>query len=363
MTDKTQTATESLDEAKSEAFAEKMLGVLNDAGLAMMAAIGHRTGLFDAMAGMKPATSGDIAAGAGLNERYVREWLGAMVTGQIVEYDPVAGTYALPAEHAAWLTRDGSSENIAGTTQWISILGGVETDIVDCFSAGGGVPYEKFARFHEVMAQESGQTVLAGLLQNILPLMSGARQRLEQGIDVLDIGCGSGGAMCLLAETFPASRFSGYDFCDEAIEAARREAKRLTVDNARFETRDIAALGEPESYDLITAFDVIHDQKDPAAVLREVHAALRPEGTYLMVDIAASTHLEKNLDHPLGPFLYTISTMHCMTVSLAQGGAGLGTVWGEELALEMLGAAGFGAVEVKRLPHDILNNYYVARKA
>ena len=168
MTDKTQTATESLDEAKSEAFAEKMLGVLNDAGLAMMAAIGHRTGLFDASAGMKPATSGDIAAGAGLNERYVREWLGAMVTGQIVEYDPVAGTYALPAEHAAWLTRDGSSENIAGTTQWISILGGVETDIVDCFPAVGGVPYEEFARFHAAMAQDIQRRHTSGCMQRMV---------------------------------------------------------------------------------------------------------------------------------------------------------------------------------------------------
>ncbi len=357
-----QTVMQGLDQAKSDAFAEKMLGVLNGAGLAMMSAIGHRTGLFDAMAGLASATSAAIAAKAGLNERYVREWLGAMVTGRIVEYDATAATYVLPPEHAAHLTRDGSGENIAGTTQWISVLGGVESDIVECFSTGGGVPYEKFDRFHEVMAQETNQTVHEGLLENVLPLARGVRQRLEQGIDVLDVGCGSGAAMCLLAETFPASCFRGYDLCDEAIDAARREANDRKADNVRFETRDITALGEPASYDLVTAFDVIHDQKDPAAVLREIHTALRPEGTFLMVDIAASTYLEKNLDHPLGSFLYTISTMHCMTVSLAQGGAGLGTMWGEERALQMLGEAGFTDVDVSRLPHDILNNYYVARE-
>ncbi len=357
------TATKELDQTKSEAFAEKMLGILNNAGLSLMTAIGHRTGLFDAMADMAPATSDEIASNSGLNERYVREWLGAMVTGRIVEYDPTARTYMLPGEHAAWLTRESTPDNIATTTQWISVLAGVEDDIVKSFSAGGGVPYEKFHRFHEVMAEESGQTVLAGLLNDILPLVCGARERLEQGIDVLDIGCGAGRAMCLLAETFPASRFAGFDLCDEAISAACAEAQHRNVDNVRFETKDITALGEPASYDLITAFDVIHDQKNPAAVLREIHEALRPGGTFLMQDIAASSHLEKNLDHVLGPFLYTISTMHCMTVSLAQGGAGLGTVWGEELAVNMLGDAGFSNIQVKRLPHDILNSYYLARKA
>ena len=157
---------------------------------------------------------------------------------------------------------------------------------------------------------------------------------------MLDIGCGSGRAVCRLAAEFPNSRFVGYDLCDDAVAAARAEAERQGLNNIRFETRDVSQLGEKEKFDLITAFDAIHDQAKPDVVLREIVAALRPGGTFLMQDILASSHLEKNLDNPIAPFLYTISTMHCMTVSLAQGGAGLGTCWGRELAEKMLRDAG-----------------------
>ncbi len=359
----TQAAPPGIDQARSKAFGEKMLEVLNHAALALMTSIGHRTRLFDTMAEMSPATSQEIAARAGLNERYVREWLGSMVTGGIVEYDPQSSSYALPTEHAAWLTRAAGPDNVAATTQWIPVMAGVENPVVDCFARGGGVPYERFNRFHEVMAQESAETVATALTEQILPLVPGLAGLLEKGIDVLDVGCGAGGAMNHLAQTFPASHFRGYDLCEEAIAMAWSEAKQVGLENVCFETRDVAAISETAAYDVITAFDTIHDQKDPAAVLLGIHEALRPGGTFLMQDIAASSHLHRNLEHPLGPFLYTISTMHCMSVSLAQGGAGLGTVWGEELAVEMLGEAGFGGVEVKRLPHDILNNYYLAKKA
>jgi len=166
-----------------------------------------------------------------------------------------------------------------------------------------------------------------------------------------------------MARTFPNSRFVGYDFSEEAIARARAEAEEHGTTNARFEVKDAAALGEKERYDLVTTFDAVHDQARPAAVLRGIAEALKSDGVYLMQDIAGSSHLQNNMDHPLGPFLYTISTMHCMTVSLAQGGEGLGTMWGEEKALEMLEEAGFGEVEVKQLPHDFQNSYYIAKKA
>jgi 2-polyprenyl-3-methyl-5-hydroxy-6-metoxy-1,4-benzoquinol methylase len=351
-----------LDQAKAEAFAERMVGVLNEGAIALMTSIGHRTGLFDVMAGLPPSTSEQIASAANLNERYVREWLAAMVVGKIVEHNPEAGTYYLPQEHAAFLTRAASPDNIAVTAQFIPLMGSVEDEIVESFKNGGGVPYSAFPHFHEVMAEDSGQTVVAALRGHILPLVPGLIQRLEAGIDVLDVGCGSGRALNLMARMFPNSRFIGYDFSEEAIARARAEAQEHGTTNVRFEVKDAAKLDEKKRYDLITTFDAIHDQADPAAVLKGIADALKDDGVYLMQDIAGSSHVHNNLDHPIGPFLYTVSTTHCMTVSLAQGGEGLGTMWGKEKAKEMLKEAGFKEVEIKQLPHDIFNNYFIITK-
>jgi 2-polyprenyl-3-methyl-5-hydroxy-6-metoxy-1,4-benzoquinol methylase len=351
-----------LDQAKAEAFAERMVGVLNEGAIALMTSIGHRTGLFDVMAGLPPSTSEQIASAANLNERYVREWLAAMVVGRIVEHNPEDGTYYLPQEHAAFLTRAASPDNIAVTAQFIPLMGSVEDPIVESFKNGGGVPYSAFPHFHEVMAEDSGQTVVAALTDHILPLVPGLIQRLEAGIDVLDVGCGSGRALNLMARIFPNSRFIGYDFSEEAITRARAEAQEHGTLNVRFEVKDTAKLDEKKRYDLITTFDAIHDQAKPAAVLKGIADALKDDGVYLMQDIAGSSHIHNNLDHPIGPFLYTVSTMHCMTVSLAQGGEGLGTMWGEEKAKEMLKDAGFKKVGVKQLPHDIFNNYFIITK-
>jgi SAM-dependent methyltransferase len=164
-----------------------------------------------------------------------------------------------------------------------------------------------------------------------------------------------------MARNFPASRFRGIDFSPEPIERARAEADRLGLRNVRFDVEDAAAFADVAAYDFIVTFDAIHDQADPARVLRNIHRALRPDGTYLMQDISGTGRLEKDVDHPAGTFLYSVSTMHCMTVSLALGGAGLGTMWGEELAKKMLGEAGFNRITVERLPHDFQNLYYIAR--
>ena len=356
-------ATQHLDEARAEAFAERMLNGLNAASVTLMTSVGHRTGLFDRLAELAPSTSQEIADAAGLDERYVREWLGAMVTGRVVDYDPKARTYTLPAEHAASLTRSAGPENIAAIAPYFPLMGSVESEVIECFRHGGGVPYSAYPGLQEQLDNESRPIFDATLIDKTLPVVPGLVERLEAGIDVADVGCGSGHAINLMAQAFPMSRIVGYDFSDDGVERGRQEAAAMSLRNARFEAKDVANLDVPDRFDLITAFDTIHDQAQPRKVLREIADALRPGGTFLMVDIAASSDVEDNIDHPLGPTLYTFSTLHCMTVSLALDGEGLGTAWGEQKARELLAEAAFDEVAVRQVEGDIFNNYYVASRS
>jgi len=355
--------TQTFDRTKAEAFAERMLDILNSGGLAVMISIGHRTELFDTMAELAPSTSQQIAGAAGLNERYVREWLGAMVTGRLVDYSAIDKTYSLAAEYAAFLTRGAGSDNIAPFAQFIPLLGSVEDQIIDCFYKGGGVPYSEYKRFHAVMAEDSGQTTVSALFDRVLPLIPQLTEALQQGIDVLDVGCGSGRALNQMAAAFPNSRFTGYDFSGEGIANANAEAQLRQLSNIQFEVKDAATLDECDRYNFITTFDAIHDQARPDVVLQNIYKALRSDGVYLMQDIRATTDVGGNLEHPIAPLLYTISCMHCMSVSLAYGGMGLGAMWGQEKALQMLSEAGFTSVEIKQLAHDFQNNYYIIKKS
>ena len=357
-------ATAEYDTARAEAFAGRMLDTLNAGAVAVMISVGHRTGLFDALGETGPATSQELADAAGLDERYVREWLGAMATGSIVEIDPETARYSLPPEHASWLTRAASPDNLAVEAQWITTLSTVEDDILECFRKGGGVPYERFSRFHEVMAEESAQTVLSVLFSHILPLVPSMTERLEEGVSLLDLGCGRGRALVMLAERFPNSTFQGYDLSDDAIAYARSQAAERGLENVSFEERDLSTFdveAEPEAFAFVTTFDAVHDQARPLALLKGIRRSLEPGGIYLMQDIQGSSHVHENLDHPGGPLLYMISCMHCMTVSLAQGGEGLGAMWGEQKARELLADAGFTSVDVHLLEHDPFNAYFVVR--
>lgn len=344
----------------SDTFEKRMLNVMNEASLALMLSVGHRAGLFESISKLPPSTSTQIAAASGLNERYVREWLGAMVTSKIIDYEPGAKTYSLPKEKAEFLTKSGTY-NFASSMQFIPVLAYVEDHIVRCFENGGGVPYESFNRFHDVMAEESEQTVLSALIDRILPIIPGLGERIRSGINVLDVGCGSGKAVNLMAKTYPKSRYHGYDISQEAIGNAKKEAERLGLTNTTFERQDVSKFVKENHFDLITAFDAIHDQADPQKVLENIKKSLKPDGVFLMQDIRASSNLENNMDHSLAPYLYAVSCLHCMTVSLAQNGKGLGAMWGRELATQMLNDAGFSSVEVKQLPHDPINYYYIAR--
>ncbi|WP_137391983.1 class I SAM-dependent methyltransferase [Rhodoligotrophos defluvii] len=349
------------DMQAAEAFAGRMGDILNAGAVAVMVSIGHRLGLFDAMAALPPSTSTAIAQRAGLAERYVREWLAVMVTGGIATYDPARKAYGLPAEHAACLTQGAPLGNLAVYAQTVALIGQMQERLLSCFRTGEGLAYGDYPCFHQVMAEDSAQTVVARLFDAILPLADGLCERLDKGIDVLDAGCGRGLALIEMARRYPKSRFIGYDLCADAIAFASEAAGKAGLTNIRFERRDLTGYDEKQCFDLITSFDAVHDQKDPQALVLSLRAALKPGGVYLMQDIGGSAHLENNANFPMAALLYAISCSHCMPVSLGQGGLGLGTMWGWETAQDMLKAAGFRLIERHILPHDPMNVWFVAR--
>ncbi len=217
--------------------------------------------------------------------------------------------------------------------------------------AGGGIPYSAYRPvFTQCMDDAWRRIYDQHLVAGFIGAVDGLPESLRRGIRVLDVGCGSGHAANILAREYPASTFHGYDIAEDAIDGARREAKEMGLSNATFEVVDVTHLpGEPK-FDLITAFDAIHDQKSPDVVLRGVNRALAPNGKFLMVEFKFSSRVEENIANPFAPMYYGISLMHCMPVSLAVGGKGLGAVWGEQTARQYLADAGFKSVAMLDAP-------------
>src|SRR6516164_5177518 len=308
---------EEFDRAKARAFTQLMVRHLEGAAVTVMLEVGRRVGLFDAMAQMGAVTSAAIADKTGLSERYIREWLAAMVCGGVVEYAAAEHTYRLPREHATALTGS-STRNLTSMVEMFPLLNRVIPDVAEAFRTGGGVPYTAFQPdFTGLMDRRSRPRYDELLFSAYLGKPEGLTARLESGVRVADVGCGTGHCITLMARRFPRSTFVGYDISESAM-----------------------------PFDLITAFDAIHDQADPAGVLRRIRAALHPDGLFLMLDVWASSELAGNVGTPMAPYLYTMSTMHCMSVSLAAGGPGLGTAWGHQTATRMLREAGFTDVQL-----------------
>ena len=342
-------------------FLGQLTSIYAGSMLTYMIDIGDRTGLLTAAAG-EPATSEVIAGRAGLTERYVREWLGAMVTGGIVDYDPAAKTYSLPPERAACLT-DGPM-NLAPMARIGTHLGKHVHQVARAFREGGGVPYAEYRpEFTDVMDGMSRVAFDSWLVDAYLPFAPGLAERLAAGARVADVACGTGHALVVLARAFPASTFVGYDLDEGAIARARAEAGGAGLTNVRFVVCDAARLEVDEPFDAVFVFDAVHDQVDPDTVLARIADALVPGGWFVMKEPHAADALEDNLANPMAPILYSVSTLHCMTVSLAHGGAGIGTMFGEQLARRMLDAAGFVDVAVHPAPGDPANALYVSRKA
>jgi ubiquinone/menaquinone biosynthesis C-methylase UbiE len=340
-------------------FAGKLLNIYTGGVLTKLIDIGYEVGLFEASK-QGPATNDELSERAGLNERYVREWLGTMTTSGIYSYDPETKRYTLPEEHAALLTGN-SAQNLCPHSQMINHFGSHLPKLAECFRAGGGIPYSAYRpAFTQCMDDLWRRIYDQQLLSGFIGVVDGLTERLRGGLRILDIGCGTGHAMNILAREFPNSRFYGYDIAEDAIECARAEAKEMSLTNSSFDIVDVASLPSEPKFDVITAFDAIHDQKAPESVLRSANRALAPEGTFLMIEFKFSSRVEDNVKNPFAPLYYGISLMHCMPVSLAVGGTGLGTVWGEQTARQLLAEAGFQTVKVLDTPRP-QNCIYVCK--
>jgi SAM-dependent methyltransferase len=362
MTTTDPTAAVDIDEQAAEEFAGRLFELFTGATLSCLIDIGRRTGLFDA-AGRGPATSDELANRASLQERYVREWLGAMATAGIFEYEGSTATYWLPREHAACLSGDGA-ENLSGVALLTTILAKQVPAVTEAFRHGGGVPYEAYVpEIHEALDALWGPIYAQLLVPAYLPLVPGLTERLAAGTRVADVGCGTGNALLVLASTFPASAFVGYDLDEAALDRARIAAAARGLTNVTFEHADAADLQVEHLFDVVFVFNSIHDQARPAAVLEQIHNALVPGGVFVMDEPRVSSRLEDNIGNPMAPFVYAVSTLHCLTVSLAADGAGLGTAWGEEVAVEMLGDAGFGPVQIHDAPGDPGNAVFVTSRS
>lgn len=354
-------------------FSEKMIRILNDGALNLALAIGYRTGLLDAMDCLKtPQTADRLAQKTGLNLRYIKEWLAVMVSGEIVELSRTpAGEnlYYLPQHCGDFITRRAGNANLGVYTQEMPLLtvSALEA-VIRGFETGAGVSYDNYPKFQEFMSQLADAKHAQVLVDRFLPAVDDGRlvERLQVGIRVCDLGCAQGVALMLMAKAFPRSRFVGIDISDDAIAEAQRETRRQELDNLDFMVADAALLPDnpalKESFDYATAFDAIHDQTRPREVLRGIYHILGTDGLFSMVDIAAESNLADNLDHPMGPFLYTVSLMHCLPVGLVDGGAGLGMMWGREKAVDLLKDAGFQKVQVLKMPDDPFNFHFFCQK-
>ena len=360
------------DEKRKE-FLKKMTDILNFGALNLAMGIGYRTGLFDVMDGCdSPKTASNIAEKAGLSARYVTEWLGIMVCGDIVqltENGSKEDLFFLPREQGDLITRRSGNSNLGVYTQEIPLLTACAMEpVVQGFYTGEGVAYENYPKFQSFMSQLADAKHRQVLVGRFLPSVDGGRlfRKMQSGIRVCDLGCGEGLAVTLMAGAFPESEFVGIDISEKAIQRGEMMVRRQGLHNVTFLQTDAATMkdnrGLGESFDYVTAFDAIHDQPRPQEALKGIYAMLRPGGLFSMVDIAASSRLSDNRGHPMGAFLYTVSLMHCMPVALVNGGMGLGMMWGRQKAVEMLHEAGFDKVDVLEVPDDPFNLHFYCRR-
>ena len=355
---------------KAAQFSQKMCDILNYGALNTAMGIGYASGAFEALAACnEPEPSDVIAERAGLNERYLYEWLGVMVAGGIVtvqEDENEQERFFLPREYVPFLTSSGGNSNLGVYMQEIPLLARCSLqEVTDGMQSGNGISYEKYQPFYSFMEELANAKHEQVLVQKFLPSVADGQivEQLKRGIHVCDVGCAEGVVVSLMAQAFPNSTFVGTDISEKSIARAQERAEALGLSNVSFRVEDAAGYTiVPAQFDYIMAFDSIHDQTRPFEALKNIYTMLKPDGLFSMIDIAASSSVAQNAAHPMGAFLYTVSLMHCMPVGLVDDGMGLGMMWGKEQAVSLCNVAGFSDVEVLDIPEDGFNYHYLCRK-
>ena len=351
-----------MDENRATEFTGRVLADTAAAATIVLAALGDRMGLFKDLAAHGPATSGELAGRTGLSERYVREWLGGMFAAGYLTYDDTQRRYALPAEHVPTLATEPGPAFFGGVHQ--ELIGAIQRyhQVAEAFRTGGGVrPADLHPDVWAGTSRFTAQWHQNTLVQQWLPLVPDTTARLRAGARVADVGCGTGQALIALARAFPVITGTGYDTHPPVIEQARQAAARAGVaDRISYQVLDAAA-ELPESFDVITTFDMVHDAIDPLGLLRSIHDALRSGGRYLCLEINCSDQAADNTG-PIATLLYGFSVLYCMTTSLADGGEGLGTLGLPAPVLRQLaGKAGFTHVRQVEMDNPFNSLYELTR--
>jgi len=329
------------------AFAQRVLADGAGGLTWLLAALGDRHGLFRALARSGPATAAELGAASGVHERYAREWAAAMAAAGYLGYAADTGRFALPAAHAPVLTAEDHPMAAGGVLQWLlGVLPALDA-ISEAFRTGAGVPAQRYGPDLWPAIERLGAPMYAtALVPQWLPRLARAQAALRAGAAVADVGAGAGRALITLAREYPAGRYVGFDTIAAQVERARANAAAAGVaDRVRFEVGDGCA-GLPGGYDVVLAFDVLHDASDPAGMLRSVRQALAPDGTLVCLELAAGETLADNLT-PVGQLYYAVSVLYCLSSSLGAdaGGAALGSLGLPERRLAELGRqAGFDTV-------------------
>lgn len=347
-------------EASARAL-DHIVTVMNHGWLCLLLSIGEQLGLHESLAAHDGMTCRELAQATHCDDRYLQEWLWGMVAGGILtaseDDDPV---FSLPAGYAPVLTAAGGPLHWSRITTQITTLATLEPELLKAFATGGGLPAERYeGRVAEVLAGESGPIFERVLLTEVLPL-TGLTERLRTGLDVVDLGCGTGTAAILLAREFPHSRVRGVDQSRSALELARTRAAELGVGNVEFSLADLDAEFDLEPADLAMAANVVHDLSDPAGFFTRVRGLLRPGGMLYLHELSATTRMRQNVTDPHALGILTFSLYHCLPLAKRRPGIAPGGMWGRERYVEALRRAGFESVAVHRAPSDPNNDTILA---